>query len=301
MAFSYGFFDAKNLDRIYTAQNFNDYLSSLICNGIHDNYGQCFEITASVNGLSVTIGTGKAWINGHYFINDSPYVLDLSRYAEQALSKYVIIGICCNTGDNFREISITVEPGAGADAPEIPSFFETPTETYLTLAAVYLPAGVDALSSDNIVDYRDDASKCGYVKCILGKCGVTELQAAFSELESSLSMLEMQLNSLSETVDTFINSGGGGGGGDCNCGPKLDALEDRIAALEDFAAKGGFVGPGPAPGPGPGTGGDGPNVWFGTAIYGTIATMDYVAAAIYGVRAVMGVLQTLNEYTMEED
>ena len=33
MAFSYGFFNAKNLDRTYTAENFNDYLGSIICDG----------------------------------------------------------------------------------------------------------------------------------------------------------------------------------------------------------------------------------------------------------------------------
>ena len=42
MAFSYGFFNAKNLDRTYTAENFNDYLGSIICDGIQDNFGQCF-------------------------------------------------------------------------------------------------------------------------------------------------------------------------------------------------------------------------------------------------------------------
>ena len=34
MAFSYGFFNAKNLDRTYTAENFCDYLGSIICNGV---------------------------------------------------------------------------------------------------------------------------------------------------------------------------------------------------------------------------------------------------------------------------
>ena len=43
MAFSYGFFNAKNLDRTYTAENFNDYLGSIICDGIQDNFEQCFE------------------------------------------------------------------------------------------------------------------------------------------------------------------------------------------------------------------------------------------------------------------
>ena len=58
MAFSYGFFNAQNLDRVYTAEDFTAYLSSLICNGILDTYRQCFAPT--VKSLSVTFGTGKA-------------------------------------------------------------------------------------------------------------------------------------------------------------------------------------------------------------------------------------------------
>ncbi|MGN1224224.1 MAG: leucine-rich repeat domain-containing protein, partial [Ruminococcus sp.] len=66
MAISCGFFDARNLDRVYTAENFTNYLSSLICDGILDSYGQCFAISP-VGGFQVRIGTGQAWIKGHYF------------------------------------------------------------------------------------------------------------------------------------------------------------------------------------------------------------------------------------------
>ena len=62
MAFSYGFFNSKNLDRTYTAENFNDYLGSIICDGIQENFGQCFKLSA--NKLKLTIGSGKAWIQG---------------------------------------------------------------------------------------------------------------------------------------------------------------------------------------------------------------------------------------------
>lgn len=76
MAFSFGFFNAKNLDRTYTAENFCDYLGSLICDGIQDNYGRCFAMTA--NKLNLVIGSGKAWIQGHYFISDTSYTIDFS-------------------------------------------------------------------------------------------------------------------------------------------------------------------------------------------------------------------------------
>ena len=83
MAFSFGFFNAKNLDRTYTAENFNDYLGSIICDGIQDNFGQCFKQSASK--LKLTIGSGKAWIRGHYFISDTSYTYDLSRYVDESL------------------------------------------------------------------------------------------------------------------------------------------------------------------------------------------------------------------------
>lgn len=60
MAFSFGFFNSKGLDRTYTAENFCDYLGSLICNGIQDNYGECFKLTAAPSGLKVIVGRGKA-------------------------------------------------------------------------------------------------------------------------------------------------------------------------------------------------------------------------------------------------
>ena len=60
MAFYSGFFNSKGLDRTYTAEDFTEYLSSIICNGILDTYGQNFSLTASAVGLRVILGTVKA-------------------------------------------------------------------------------------------------------------------------------------------------------------------------------------------------------------------------------------------------
>ena len=109
MAFSFGFFNSKNLDRTYTAENFNDYLGSIICDGIQDNFGQCFKLTA--NKLKLTIGSGKAWIQGHYFISDTAYTYDLSRYVDESLPRYMAVGICCNTFENVRNVSFEILAG----------------------------------------------------------------------------------------------------------------------------------------------------------------------------------------------
>ena len=190
MAFSCGFFNSKDLDRVYTAEDFTSYLSSFICNGILDTYGDCFSISFGT-GKSVVIGTGKAWINGHYFCNDTSYALDLSQYADESLSRYVLIGISCDTNDDVRNCQLEILQGIAATDPEIPSFVNTSEKTYLTLAAVLLRAGVDKIIS--ITDYRANESKCGYCKCILGKCGVTQLQEQVVALGKRLAVAEQAI------------------------------------------------------------------------------------------------------------
>ena len=200
MAFSYGFFNAKNLDRVYTAEDFTSYLSSLICSGILDTYGDNFSVTASGN-LSVVIGTGKAWIGGHYFINDMAYTLDLRQYVDESLSRYVIIGISCDVSDSVRACKLEVKSGTAATSPSVPTFENTDTKTYLTLASVRLNGGITSISQSNIKDYRSDESKCGYVKCILGKCRVSEMLLKMEQIDTLLAAYNKQISDLQYTVD----------------------------------------------------------------------------------------------------
>lgn len=197
MAFYSGFFNSRGTDRTYTAENFCDYLGSIICNGIQDNYGSCFSVTAN-GDLTVTIGSGKAWINGHYFINDTSHTLDLSKYVDESLNKYLVIGIYCDTSDSVRKCDMEVKAGTAAASPTTPVFSNTKTKTYLTLASVYLRAGTTEIKQSNISDYRDSANKCGYVKCILGKCKVSEMLAELIQIREDLSGLKD--GSLSDAV-----------------------------------------------------------------------------------------------------
>lgn len=200
MAFSYGFFNAKNLDRVYTAEDFTSYLSSLICNGILDTYGDNFSVTAG-GDLSVVIGTGKAWIGGHYFINDMAYTLDLRQYVDESLSRYVIIGISCDVSDSVRACKLEVKSGTAATSPSVPVFENTDTKTYLTLASIRLNGGVTSISQSNIKDYRSDESKCGYVKCILGKCRVSEMLLKMEQIDTLIAAYNKQISDLQYTVD----------------------------------------------------------------------------------------------------
>lgn len=198
MAFYSGFFDSKGLDRTYTAEDFTSYLSCLICDGILDTYGSCFSITAG-SGLSITIGTGKAWIKGHFFLSDSAYTLDLSQYVDESLSRYVTIGISCDTDEDVRDCQLEVLQGTAASSPAIPAFQGTDTKKYLTLGAVLLDGGASSISQDNIVDFRADSVRCGYCKCILGKCGLTVLQDQMDDLDDRMTAAESAISAFGIT------------------------------------------------------------------------------------------------------
>ena len=207
MSFSYGFFNAQNLDRVYTAEDFTACLSSLICNGILDTYRQCFAPT--VKNLAVTFGTGKAWINGHYLISDTLHTVDCASYVDESLDRYVVIALFCDL--STRTCGIRIQPGIAATEPVIPSFTNNNVTTYLTLAAVRLRAGATELTAEDVIDYREDESKCGYCKCILGKCKVTEMlaemaktNATLEELQKRLDAMNSQISELQTKVDDLI-------------------------------------------------------------------------------------------------
>ncbi|MBQ8296993.1 MAG: leucine-rich repeat domain-containing protein, partial [Ruminococcus sp.] len=174
----------------------------IICNGVFDTYGDCFSVTAG-SGTKVIIGTGKAWIDGHYFINDTAYTLDLTKYVDESLSRYVTIGISCDVSENIRACKLEVKSGTAATSPAIPTFEDTASKKFLTLAAVFLKGGAKSITDGNIRDIREDEKKCGYVKCVLGKCRVSEMLVAMAFVTDKMNEMVGKIDTLQSTVDNL--------------------------------------------------------------------------------------------------
>ncbi len=124
----------------------------------------------------------QGWIDGHYFINDARYSIDLTSYQDESLPRYVAIGILLDVGESVRSVSLEITPGTPAENPSLPSLPSDENKTRLLMYAVRLNPGATELTERDWYDYREDKNVCGYCKCILGKCKVTELMSQMAQL-----------------------------------------------------------------------------------------------------------------------
>lgn len=111
------------------------------------------------------------------------------------MSKYLIVGVYCDVGDSYRKCDIEIKVGTAATMPTVPTFTNNQTKTYLTLAAVRLNAATTEIKQSNITDYRESLSKCGYCRCILGKCKwCSEILDAYDKNNRLLESLQEQVS-----------------------------------------------------------------------------------------------------------
>lgn len=106
---------------------------------------------------------------------------------------------------------LAIRQGTVATSPTIPAFDNTETATYLMLAAIRLNGGATNLTASNITDYREDEKKCGYCRCILGKCKVSEILSALNSYNKTVTelnerVIEMQ-NRLTEVEEICGTTG----------------------------------------------------------------------------------------------
>ena len=57
-----------------------------------------------------------------------------------------------------------------------------------------------AILDSDLTDCRADESKCGYCKCILGKCRVTEMLAEMAKTNATLDELQKRLDAMNSQI-----------------------------------------------------------------------------------------------------
>lgn len=161
MAQTSGFFNAVlvdgQYDRKYNANDYSDNLAVIIGNGVLRSANDDLKVTA--NGLVATVGVGRAWINGRYFYNSSPYTFG-SIYAPTGGNRYDRIVLRLNTNVAVRNISLAYLQGTAATNPTKPALTRSDGIYEICLADLYITANASGMT---VTDTRADTDVCGWV------------------------------------------------------------------------------------------------------------------------------------------
>lgn len=168
---SYGFFDSLNGDRKYTADQMSKMFEGLISSGIFENVGNKFLVSAS-SGLSVSVGTGRAYFDGRWVYNDSAVSVSLTA-SSASLSRYTAVVLRLDKGE--RIISIETIDGTASSNPVKPAIVRSGDIYDVCLAYVYVGAGATTITQANIEDTRTNTSVCGYVTGLIDQVDTSQL------------------------------------------------------------------------------------------------------------------------------
>lgn len=171
MAEKCGFFNSNNGDRKYKAEFFAEYFSSFVANGVFPNPSTGCQVMSNGN-MTVTVKTGKAWINGFYYNNDSDLILPIDvadgilKRIDRIVLQYSIID---------RTIRAVVRKGTFASTPEPVVMQRNADYWELAIADIFITNGAISVTQSAITDLRLNDSYCGIVHGLVNQADMTTI------------------------------------------------------------------------------------------------------------------------------
>lgn len=120
MSVSYGFFNSRNGDRKYNAEQMSSIFDGIISDGVYAAVGEKFLVTAlDTPEAKVTIHTGRAWFDHVWIYNDTNYTIDVA-IGEPAYDRIDAIVFDIDHSSTVRKGSIKYIQGESSSDPKEP-------------------------------------------------------------------------------------------------------------------------------------------------------------------------------------
>lgn len=149
MAFTSGFYNALNHDRQYEAIQVGSIFDGVIEDGIFETIGQKFMVTASGNGLVVNVGTGRAWFNHTWSLNDAILPVEMDE-AELVLDRIDAVVLEVDSSLSGRTNAIKTVKGTPSSQPVKPTLINTEEVHQYPLAYVSIAAEQTLIEQSDI-------------------------------------------------------------------------------------------------------------------------------------------------------
>lgn len=175
MALTYGFYNSLNGDRKYDAIQMSSIFDGIIKDGVYETIGDAF-IVKLTDGMNMTVGTGRAWFDHTWTLNDSLYPITIDS-AEAVKDRFDAVVIEVN--ESTRTNSIKVVKGEAADNPVKPTLTKSDTVHQYPLAYIRVKAGLSTLSQSNL-ENKVGTSECPFVIGVLKILKIDDIIANWS-------------------------------------------------------------------------------------------------------------------------
>lgn len=171
-----GFFNAlpliegnkKILDRKYNANDYNSNLNAIISNGVLRSGDNDLKVTAS-GGMGLNINIGRAWIKGHWYINDTvftDFTVPTAPVGDRSRIDRVVLRL--NETKEVRDIYLVYLTGEVAQNPTPPTLTRDEYIYDIALADIKVHPLITSISQNDIADMRADKDLCGWVTTPIG-------------------------------------------------------------------------------------------------------------------------------------
>jgi hypothetical protein len=178
MAWTSGFFNSVNGDRLYNAQQMSEIFEGLITDGVYESVGNKMAVQPN-SGMTIQIATGRGWFGKHWVNNDSEFKLTVSQ-SDVILNRYVAVVIRVDDTDAVRDAVPYLKYSDFATTPVKPAMTRTETIKEYCLAYIYQKAGVTTITAGDIEDTRANTELCGWVTGLIEQLSSTTLFEQFT-------------------------------------------------------------------------------------------------------------------------
>lgn len=179
MAWTSGFFNSVNGDRLYNARQMSEIFEGLITSGVYEKVGNKLAIEPN-SGMTIQINTGRGWFGGSWVQNDSPLTM-LVDNSDVTLNRY-----CAVVVKSDRDGARTAEPylkySEFATTPVKPTMERSDTVNEYCLAYIYIKAGATTITASDIEDTRGDTGLCGWVTGLIEQVDTTTLWRQYESI-----------------------------------------------------------------------------------------------------------------------
>lgn len=198
MSLTYGFYNSQNGDRKYNALQLSSIFDGIISDGVYASYGDHLMVSPS-SGMTVKVGSGRAWLDHTWTYNDADYPLDIST-SEVTLKRIDTVVLEVDRTDSIRMNKLLVVKGTASSDPVAPTLTKEDNKKQYPLADILVKAGVTEITASDITN-RIGTTDLPWVTGIIDHVTSEDLVKQWrTEFETLLASMEEMIGQVGSTT-----------------------------------------------------------------------------------------------------